>query len=238
MRKTGTLYLIPTSLSKRALKEELKEKDLNTVRELKYFIVETPKVARAHLKDMGMVLQELDMAVLDEHTKIKEMPFLLEPLIHGNNVGLMTDAGAPAIADPGNIVVRECHRLGIKVVPLVGPSSMLLALMASGLNGQQFRFLGYLPKDPERRKRKLVSIERESERKNESQIFIEAPYRNKSLFNDILQVCKNSTDLTVAIDITGENEYINTMSIREWKECKNIKILDIPSIYILLGKRI
>ena len=238
MRKTGTLYLIPTSLSKRALKEELKEKDLNTVRELKYFIVETPKVARAHLKDMGMVLQELDMAVLDEHTKIKEMPFLLEPLIHGNNVGLMTDAGAPAIADPGSIVVRECHRLGIKVVPLVGPSSMLLALMASGLNGQQFRFLGYLPKDPERRKRKLVSIERESERKNESQIFIEAPYRNKSLFNDILQVCKNSTDLTVAIDITGENEYINTMSIREWKESKNIKILDIPSIYILLGKRI
>ena len=238
MRKTGTLYLIPTSLSKRALKEELKEKDLNTVRELKYFIVETPKVARAHLKDMGMVLQELDMAVLDEHTKIKEMPFLLEPLIHGNNVGLMTDAGAPAIADPGNIVVRECHRLGIKVVPLVGPSSMLLALMASGLNGQQFRFLGYLPKDPERRKRKLVSIERESERKNESQIFIEAPYRNKSLFSDILQVCKNSTDLTVAIDITGENEYINTMSIREWKESKNIKILDIPSIYILLGKRI
>ena len=238
MRKTGTLYLIPTSLSKRALKEELKQRDLDTVRELKYFIVETPKVARAHLKDMGMVLQELDMAVLDEHTKIKEMPFLLEPLIHGNDVGLMTDAGAPAIADPGNIVVRECHRLGIKVVPLVGPSSMLLALMASGLNGQQFRFLGYLPKDPERRKRKLVSIERESERKNESQIFIEAPYRNKSLFSDILQVCKNSTDLTVAIDITGENEYINTMSIREWKECKNIKILDIPSIYILLGKRI
>ena len=238
MRKTGTLYLIPTSLSKRALKEELKQRDLDTVRELKYFIVETPKVARAHLKDMGMVLQKLDMAVLDEHTKIKEMPFLLEPLIHGNDVGLMTDAGAPAIADPGNIVVRECHRLGIKVVPLVGPSSMLLALMASGLNGQQFRFLGYLPKDPERRKRKLVSIERESERKNESQIFIEAPYRNKSLFSDILQVCNNSTDLTVAIDITGENEYINTMSIREWKECKNIKILDIPSIYILLGKRI
>lgn len=238
MRRTGTLYLIPTSLSKRVLKEELNQRNLDIVRSIKYFIVETPKVARAHLKDMGMILQELDMAVLDEHTKAKEMPMLLEPLIHGNDVGLMTDAGSPAIADPGNIVVRECHRLGIKVIPLVGPSSILLALMASGLNGQQFRFLGYLPKDPERRKRKLVSIERESERKNESQIFIEAPYRNKSLFNDILQVCKNSTDLTVAIDITGENEYINTMSIKEWRESKNIKILDFPSIYILLGKRV
>jgi len=238
MRNSGTLYLIPTSLSKKTLKEELNEKDIQKVKDLKFFIVETPKVARAHLKDMGMILQELDMAILDEHTKTREMPSLLEPLIHGNDVGLMTDAGSPAIADPGSLVVRECHRLGIKVIPLVGPSSIVLALMASGLNGQRFRFLGYLPKDPERRKKKIRSIERESERSNESQIFIEAPYRNRSLFNDLLQVCKSNTDLTVAIDITGENEYINTMSIKEWRNSKNIKILDIPSIYILLGKSI
>ena len=238
MRNSGTLYLIPTSLSKASLGEVLSKKDLGIVKGLKYFIVETPKVARAHLKDMGMVLQELDMAILDEHSKTGDIPFLLEPLIHGNDVGLMTDAGSPAIADPGNLVVRECHRLCIKVVPLVGPSSIILSLMASGLNGQQFTFLGYLPKDPERRKRKLKSIERESSRKNESQIFIEAPYRNRSLFNDILQICNSSTDLTIAVDITGENEYINTMSIKEWRESKSIKILDIPSIYILLGKRI
>ena len=237
MRKTGVLYLIPTSLSKQLLKDELKEKDLNIVRGIKYFIVETPKVARAYLKDMGMVLQELNMAILDEHSKKTDIPFLLEPLIHGNTVGLMTDAGSPGVGDPGSMVVRECHRLGIKVVPLVGPSSILLALMSSGLNGQRFRFLGYLPKEPESRRRKIKGIERESAKSNESQIFIEAPYRNKSLFNDILDVCNGNTDLTVAVDLTGVNEYINTMSIREWRLSKDIKILDIPSIYILLGKK-
>lgn len=237
MRNTGILYLIPTSLSKKLLKDELKESDLDTVRTLKYFIVETPKIARAHLKDMGMVLQELDMAILDEHSKTNDIPFLLEPLIHGNNVGLMTDAGCPGVGDPGSLVVRQCHRLGIKVVPLVGPSSILLSLMASGLNGQRFKFLGYLPKEPENRKRKLKSIERESARSNESQIFIEAPYRNKSLFNDILEVCSGNTDLTVAIDITGEREFITTMSIKDWRMSKDIKIIDIPSIYIILAKR-
>lgn len=237
MRKTGVLYLIPTSLSKQLLKDELKEKDLNIVRGIKYFIVETPKVARAYLKDMGMVLQELNMAKLDEHSKKTDIPYLLEPLIHGNTVGLMTDAGSPGVGDPGSMVVRECHRLGIKVVPLVGPSSILLALMSSGLNGQRFRFLGYLPKEPESRRRKIKGIERESAKSNESQIFIEAPYRNKSLFNDILDVCNGNTDLTVAVDLTGVNEYINTMSIREWRLSKDIKILDIPSIYILLGKK-
>lgn len=237
MRNTGVLYLIPTSLSKRLLKDELKESDLNTVRGIKFFIVETPKVARSYLKDMGMVLQELNMAILDEHSKKTDIPYLLEPLIHGNSVGLMTDAGCPGIGDPGSMVVRECHRLGIKVVPMVGPSSITLSLMASGLNGQRFRFLGYLPKDPEGRKRSIKSIERESMSKNESQIFIEAPYRNKSLFNDILEVCNGDTQLTIAVDVTGENEYINTMSVREWRLSKNIKLLDIPSIYILLGKK-
>jgi len=237
MRKTGVLYLIPTSLSKKLLKDELKQRDIDIVKDIKYFIVETPKVARAYLKDMGMVLQELNMAILDEHSKKTDIPYLLEPLIHGNTVGLMTDAGSPGVGDPGSMVVRECRRLGIKVVPLVGPSSILLALMSSGLNGQRFRFLGYLPKEPESRRRKIKGIERESAKSNESQIFIEAPYRNKSLFNDILDVCSGNTDLTVAVDITGENEYINTMSIREWRLSKDIKILDIPSIYILLGKK-
>lgn len=237
MRNTGTIYLIPTSLSKRTLKEELKPKDLDIVRALSYFIVETPKIARASLKDMGMILQQLEMAILDEHSKVKDVPFLLEPLIHGHDIGLMTDAGCPGVGDPGSLVVRECHRLGIRVVPLVGPSSILLSLMASGLNGQNFSFLGYLPKDPESRKRKLKSIERQSIRNSQSQIFIEAPYRNISLFRDIVQVCNPNTDLTIALDLTGANEYINTMSIKEWRKSKSINMLDIPSIYILLGKR-
>ena len=237
MRNTGTLYLIPTSLSKRQLKYELKDSDLDTVKNLKFFIVETLKTARAFLKDMGMVLQELNMGILDEHSKSKDLPFLLEPLIAGNDVGLMSDAGCPGVGDPGSMVVRECHRLGIRVVPLVGPSSILLSLMASGLNGQRFKFWGYLPKEPLERKKKIKYIERQSNINSESEIFIEAPYRNKSIFNDLIEVCNPNTDLTVAIDLTGENESIYTMSIREWRQSKDIKILDIPSIYILQAKR-
>jgi len=237
MKNSGTLYLIPTSLSKRPLVEELKESDLDIVRSLSYFIVETPKIARSYFKGLGIVIQELDMRVLDEHTKSNDIPFLIEPLIHGFNVGLMTDAGCPGVGDPGSLVVRECHRLGIKVVPLVGPSSIILSLMASGLNGQRFRFLGYLPKNPERRRKIIKRIENESIRNNESEIFIEAPYRNKRLFDDLMSVCNANTELAVAVDLTGKNEDIRTMKISEWKMSKNINILDIPSIYILLGKK-
>jgi len=237
MRNTGVLYLIPTSLSKRPLKYELKESDLNIVKKLKFFIVETPKTARAFLQGMGMVLQDLNMGILDEHSKRKDLPFLLEPLIAGNDAGLMSDAGSPGVGDPGSMVVRECHRLGIKIVPLVGPSSILLSLMASGLNGQRFKFWGYLPKESSERQRKIKTLERESFRNSESEIFIEAPYRNKSIFNDLLEVCNPSTDLTIAIDLTGENENIYTMSIKEWRQNKGIKILDIPSIYILQTKK-
>lgn len=237
MRNTGTLYLIPTSLSKKPLKNELKDSDLDIVKKLKFFIVETPKTARAYLQDMGMVLQELSMGILDEHSKRKDLPFLLEPLIAGNDVGLMSDAGSPGVGDPGNMVVRECHRLGIKVVPLVGPSSILLSLMASGLEGQRFKFWGYLPKESIERQRKIKTLERESSRNSESEIFIEAPYRNKSIFNDLLEVCNPSTDLTIAVNLTGENENIYTMSIKEWRQSKGINILDIPSIYILQSRR-
>ncbi len=237
MNNTGTLYLIPTSLSKRPLIEELKESDLKIVRTLSYFIVETPKIARSYFKGLGVVIQELDMRVLDEHTKQNDIPFLIEPLVQGFSMGLMTDAGCPGVGDPGSLVVRECHRLGIKVVPLVGPSSIILSLMASGLNGQRFKFLGYLPKNPESRRKMIKRIENESIRNNESEIFIEAPYRNRRLFDDLMSVCNANTELTVAVDLTGKNEDIRTMKISEWKMSKNINILDIPSIYILLGKK-
>ena len=237
MKNTGTLYLIPTSLSKRPLVEELKESDLNIVRTLSYFIVETPKIARSYFKGLGVVIQELDMRILDEHTRQNDIPFLIEPLVQGFSMGLMTDAGCPGVGDPGSLVVRECHRLGIKVVPLVGPSSIILSLMASGLNGQKFRFLGYLPKNPERRRKIIKRIENESIRNNESEIFIEAPYRNKRLFDDLMSVCNANTELAIAVDLTGKNEDIRTMKISEWRMSKNINILDIPSIYILLGKK-
>lgn len=237
MKNTCTLYLIPTSLSKRPLVEELKESDMNIVRTLSYFIVETPKIARSYFKGLGVVIQNLDMRILNEHTKQNDIPFLIEPLVQGFSMGLMTDAGCPGVGDPGSLVVRECHKLGIKVVPLVGPSSIILSLMASGLNGQRFRFLGYLPKNPESRRKIIKRIENESIRNNESEIFIEAPYRNKRLFDDLMSVCNANTELAVAVDLTGKNEDIRTMKISEWKMSKNINILDIPSIYILLGRK-
>jgi len=237
MKNTGTLYLIPTSLSKRPLVEELKESDLNIVRTLSYFIVETPKIARSYFKGLGVVIQNLDMRILDEHTKQNDIPFLIEPLVQGFSMGLMTDAGCPGVGDPGSLVVRECHKLGIKIVPLVGPSSIILSLMASGLNGQRFRFLGYLPKNPESRRKIIKRIEIESIRNNESEIFIEAPYRNRRLFDDLMNVCNANTELAIAVDLTGKNEDIRTMKISEWRMSKNINILDIPSIYILLGKK-
>jgi len=237
MKKLGTLYLIPSSLSKKTLKEELKSSDLKKVKGLKYFIVETPKIARAYLAGIDIVLQELDMRVLDEHSRSNDISFLLEPLVQGYDVGLMSDAGTPAVADPGAIVVRECHRIGIRVIPLVGPSSILLALMSSGMNGQQFCFNGYLPRDPNRRRAKIKQLERESLRRNITQLFIEAPYRNNSLFKDILEVCNPNTDLCLAVDITGEKEYIKTQSIKEWKMERDIKILDIPMIYLILAKK-
>jgi len=237
MKTLGTLYLIPTSLSKKPLKEELKSSDLEIVKELKHFVVETPKVARAYLSGLNIVLQELDMKVLDEHTKLNDISYLLEPLVQGHNVGLMTDAGLPAIADPGNLVVKECHRLGIRVVPMVGPSSILLSLMASGMNGQSFTFHGYLPRDPMKRKAKIKQLERESLRRNQTQIFIEAPYRNISMFKDILEVCTPNTSLCLAVDITGERELIKTQSINDWRRERDFKILDIPTIYLILAKR-
>lgn len=237
MRKIGTLYLIPNSLSGKSVKEELREKDMNIVLGLKYFIVETPKIARKSLSDSGLNIHELDIRVLDEHSKREDINDLLQPLIEGHNVGLMSDAGMPGIADPGSLVVKECHKFGIKVVPFVGPSSIFLALSASGMNGQKFCFHGYLPRDPNRRKEKIRQLERESMRKNVSQIFIEAPYRNESLIKDLLNVCRPNTELCIAVDITGDKEYIKTQNISDWRLAKEFNILDIPTTYILLAKQ-
>ncbi len=237
MKKFGTLYIIPTSISGRPLKEELKESDLQSIKKLEYFVVETPKIARKSLSGLNMEIQKLEMQILDEHSNRKDISYLLKPLIDGKDIGLMSDAGMPGVADPGSMIIGECHNLGIRVIPLVGPSSILLALSASGMNGQNFTFNGYLPRDPLKRKEKLRTLERESIRRNTSQIFIEAPYRNLSIFKDILEVCKPNTSLCVAVDITGVKEYIKTQSISEWRLKKDFLFLDIPAIFIILGNR-
>lgn len=236
MEKKPTLYLIPTSLTNNGIKETLKQSDIDIVKFLKHFIVETPKKARAQLKGLDIVLQELDMQVLNEHTVSRNIEFLIEPLLQGHDMGLMSDAGCPAIADPGNLVVRECHNRNIDIKPLVGPSSIILSLMGSGLNGQTFAFLGYLPRESERRKDAIRMIDKQSLRNNETQIFIEAPYRNKHMFNDLVSTLNPNTDLCVAIDLTGEKERIVTKRVSQWRKEKNT-LEDIPTIFLILANR-
>lgn len=232
----GKLYLIPTSLSGKPLIEELRVPDIKIIEKLEYFIVETPKTARTFFKGMDVVLQELDMQVLDEHTKGRDIPYLIQPLLEGKDMGLMSDAGCPAVADPGSLVVKECHKNGIEVVPMVGPSSILLSLMASGLNGQSFTFNGYLPREVDKRKNKIKQLERISFKENMTQIFIETPYRNEYMFKDILDTCFPTTQLCVASNVTGEKENIKTHTIEEWRNIK-YKVAKVPTIFLILASR-
>ncbi len=190
-----------------------------TISELTEFIVEDIRSARRYLKFSGYShsFDDVIFHELNQHTKQHEIPDYLNALLQGKNIGLISEAGVPCVADPGAVVVNMAHQFGIKVIPLVGPSSILLSLMASGLNGQNFAFIGYLPIEKSERRKKLKEIEILSNNKKQTQIFIETPYRNKQVFEDMLQVCNPNTLLCVATDITLESEMIRTMKIAEWK---------------------
>lgn len=232
----GTLYLIPTPLSNEPVHYVMPDAVLQRVAEIAHFIVEHPKTARFFLKQTGckLPLQQLDMQVLNEHTKSSDLLSLLEPLFAGHDVGLLSEAGCPAVADPGAGLVRLAHQKKIKVVPLVGPSSILLALMASGLNGQCFTFNGYLPIETDARIKKIVSLENLSISHDQTQIFIETPYRNQKLLEQLIMTCRDSTDLCVASHLTAVSEAIHTQSIKEWRK-KMPNIHKIPSIFLLHG---
>jgi 16S rRNA (cytidine1402-2'-O)-methyltransferase len=205
------------------------------VASLDRFVVEHPKTARRHLKQLGVTrpLQEIQLASLNEHTTPAEVSGLLQPLLEGEDIGLMSEAGCPAVADPGAELVRLAHQHGINVMPLAGPSSILLALMASGLNGQSFTFHGYLPVEKAERNKRLKELEAESLRFNRTQIFIETPYRNQRLLDDLLAVCKPNTLVTVAADLTLPSQSIHTRTVAEWK--KQSPDLDKrPAIFLLL----
>jgi 16S rRNA (cytidine1402-2'-O)-methyltransferase len=163
-------------------------------------------------------LQEIRMLTLDEHTRADELEALLQPLLDGEDVGLLSEAGCPAVADPGANLVRLAHRRGVRVVPLVGPSSLLLALMASGLNGQSFAFLGYLPAEKAERVKRIGEIEAASQRLDQAQIFIETPYRNNQLLQDLVQTCHGETELCVASDLTLATESVATKRVADWKK--------------------
>jgi len=219
----GTLYLIPNSLGPGALDEVLPASVRETTAQLDYFVVENAKTARAFLKlvstthPLGKPLQEIEIRELNINTAASELPSLLAPLLAGRNAGLVSEAGVPAVADPGADLVRLAHQKNIPVKPLVGPSSILLALMASGLNGQSFAFQGYLPTDSGQRANRLRQLEQRSRQEKQTQIFIETPYRNEAMLEAIANHCTSSTLLTVATDLTLETEMVRTQSIQVWK---------------------
>lgn len=231
---SGTLYLIPVALGDSALDVILPQGVRDIAAQLDTFIVEHPKTARAFLKQIvtQTPLQQLTLLVLDEHTPASELPALLKPLQAGKDVGLISEAGCPAVADPGSNLVRLAHQQGIRVVPLVGPSSILLGLMASGLSGQRFTFHGYLPVDKAERKHKLQDLEQAAQQRDETQIFIETPYRNRQMLEAIIECCGSDTALCVATDVTLDSEMILTKSVAEWK--KQLPEIDKrPTVFLL-----
>lgn len=234
---TGTLYLIPVPLGPVAPSQHLHPDTLALIRPLTHFVVEQAKTARAFLKAVGTdaPLQALQLEELNEHSRGKRIDHLLDPLRAGHNVGLLSEAGCPAVADPGADLVALAQQENIRVAPLVGPSSLLLALMGSGLNGQRFAFQGYLPaKEPERSKN-LRDLESESRKKRQTQLFIETPYRNHALFEALLQTCQPSTRLCLATDLTLPSEQIHTRSIAQWKKNPPPDLDRRPTVFLLLA---
>ncbi len=213
------LYLIPTSLGETPFDTILPTANTQIVTDLKYFIVEDVRTARRFLKKANPVIEidALTFYVLNQHTSPDEISSFLKPLFAGHDMGVLSEAGCPAIADPGADVVAIAQRNNFTVVPLVGPSSILLSLMASGFNGQSFAFVGYLPIQPEERSKALKKLESRAYSENQSQIFIETPYRNMKMLEQILKTCQPSTRLCIAVDITLETEMIKTKTIKEWK---------------------
>ena len=232
----GNLYLIPNTLGNSETCWTIPPNVVAVAQKLRYFIVEDIRTARRYLKllDKSIIIDDLQFFILNKHTSSAELSTFLTPLKDGFDVGIISEAGCPAVADPGAEIVRMAHEIGIKVVPLTGPSSIILALSASGLNGQNFAFNGYLPVNKEDRIKAIRYFENRSKNENQSQIFIETPYRNMVLFEDILNNCHASTLLCIACNITLPDEFIITQTIKQWANNKP-DLHKKPAIFIIQG---
>ncbi len=232
---TGALYLIPVPLGEGDIDWTIPVRVRECAARLDQYVVEHPKAARRFLKQAGTAsLQGISMRILDEHTRPSELEALLEPLLAGHDIGLLSEAGCPAVADPGASLVRLAHQKSLRVVPLVGPSSILLALMASGLNGQRFTFHGYLPTDRGKRTATIIELEKASIAHDQTQIFIETPYRNQKVLDCLISTCRNDTVLCISANLTLEDEYIATKTVREWR--RTLPDLNKkPAIFLLHG---
>ncbi len=230
---SGNLYLIPSTIGESPVDQVLPNEIKNIINTISCYVVENERTARRFLIKLGIqqAIDDLTFFVLNKHTRKEEIATFLKPC-QVENVGLLSEAGVPAVADPGSEIVALAHQQNIKVVPLVGPSSILLSLMGSGLNGQSFVFHGYLPVKPEERKRKIKEIEQESAKLRQTQIFIEAPYRNNQMLKSLVEICQPGTLLCVACNLTQNDEFIRTMPAKSWSK----KLPDLhkkPTIFLL-----
>ena len=232
----GRLFLIPSPLGDNEPAEVIPAGVLSMLPSITTYVVEAVRTARRYLSAAGLKghVQDLEFHELNEHTTPEEVEALMKLFEDGRDVGLITEAGLPAVADPGAQLVRLCHRHGVEVVPMSGPSSLMLALMASGLNGQSFAFLGYLPAKTEERRQALRSIEKHSSTARQTKIFIETPYRNDSLLADILSVCRADTEVCIAANITMPDAFIRTRTAGEWKKAVPA-IGKRPCVFLILG---
>tara|TARA_R110002012_G_scaffold187203_1_gene354086 strand:- start:8092 stop:8808 length:717 start_codon:yes stop_codon:yes gene_type:complete len=232
--KLGKLFLIPTTLGENNPLDVLPITVKNTIEAIDIFIVENEKTARRFIKNIAPEKKQpsLQLFLLNKFTEYTELPGFLTPCLDGKNVGLLSEAGCPAVADPGADVVKIAHDKNIQVVPLVGPSSIIMAVMSSGMNGQSFAFNGYLPIDKQERKAELLRLERLSFQQNQSQLFIETPYRNNAMLEDICKVLHPDTAVCVACDITLPTEFIKTQSVQAWKK-NSADLHKRPALFIV-----
>lgn len=233
----GKLYLIPTVISEGTQLEVISPQVLQVLPGLRVFLAENVRTARRYLSSLKLFpsIDQLEFDVLDKDTTEDSLASLLDPLLKGSSVGVLSESGCPGIADPGALAAAWAHRHEVEVVPLVGPSSILLALMASGLNGQQFAFHGYLPVDNQLLSKEIRELERESEKRKQTQILIETPYRNNKLLGQLVKTLRKETLLTVAIDITGKDQFIRTRPVGEWRQ-NTPQLPKAPAVFLFLSR--
>ena len=232
--KQGKLILIPNLIGEENFQDSITKKIVQTIKKTNFYIVENIRSARRYIKKIvpEKSIEEITFFAYGKHNKFNIEEDFLQNILSGNDIGLISEAGVPAVADPGSKIVEYAHQYNIKVTPLVGASSILLALMSSGMNGQNFAFNGYLPIDKKDQIKKIKYLENISKKTYQTQIFMETPYRNNKLFKTLISVCNNNTKLCIATNITQDNESIITKDIREWKTLK-INIDKQPSIFLI-----
>lgn len=234
--KHGKLYLIPTIIADETQSSVIPAHVRDALPSIQYFLAEDVRTARRYLSSLKIYssIESLHFEVLNKETPESALSMLMKPIKDGYDVGVISESGCPGVADPGALAVKYAHENNIQVVPLVGPSSLLLALMASGLNGQQFAFQGYLPIDAKEASQRIKDLERESKVKNQTQIFIETPYRNNTVFDHLLKNLQPETRLTVALDVTGKREFIRTLKVEQWKSQKE-SWPKTPAVFLFLA---